>query len=67
MVKHKPRFKVGDRVVFSGMTEQRLGFVVTEPEFPWSGYSIQLDGPDGGLLIGIDEDAFQLHEPETSR
>jgi len=63
----EPRFKVGDRVVFRGMTEQRMGIVAGVPKILRSGYSVKIDGEDGLPWIGIDEGDLQLYEPEKSK
>ena len=62
----KPRFKVGDRVVFRGMTKQYMGIVADVPKILRSGYSVQIDGDYGPPWIGIDEEALQLYEQAKS-
>lgn len=64
--KQQPQFKVGARVVFSGMKAESVGTVVEVPKTLRSGYSVLIDG-DRKPLIGIDEADLRLYEPEKSR
>jgi hypothetical protein len=64
--KQQPQFKVGDRVVHSGMKAESVGTVVEVPKILRSGYSVLIDG-DRKPLIGVDEEDLRLYEREKSR
>jgi hypothetical protein len=44
MKKQQPRFKIGDRVIFSGMTKQSKGTVASVSKAPPFRDSVEIDG-----------------------